>query len=156
MKNDNWFKQFWPWFLIILPLCAVVAGIATFVIAIENKPDMVVDDYYTVGKAINVDLSLLREAQQRGITANIHQIKNVLRIDFTGLKKHSAIRLSLYHPTLANRDLSSMLTADAQGRYHFESKDILKGKWQIRLEPFDLNWRLEKVIYFPSNDIKLQ
>ena len=25
--KKSWFKQFWPWFLIILPMAAVVAGI---------------------------------------------------------------------------------------------------------------------------------
>ncbi|AGH81692.1 hypothetical protein PCNPT3_08770 [Psychromonas sp. CNPT3] len=156
MKNDNWFKQFWPWFLIILPLCAVVASISTFVIATNNQPDMVVDDYYTVGKAINVDLSLLKEAKKRGIEATVTQTENQLSVSFVGLKEYSAILFSLHHPTIAQRDHVTMLTADAQGRYHFESEKVLTGKWRLRIEPFDKSWRLEKTIYLPSKNILMQ
>lgn len=44
MKSQNlgkpWFKQFWPWFIISIPACGVIAGIATVIIATQNAPHM--------------------------------------------------------------------------------------------------------------------
>ena len=49
---EPWYRQGWPWFLIALPATAVVAGIATLVIAAKTFDGMVVDDYYKEGQAI--------------------------------------------------------------------------------------------------------
>lgn len=37
-NNKPWFKQFWPWFLILLPTCGVVASMATITLAVGNAP----------------------------------------------------------------------------------------------------------------------
>jgi len=157
MQNNNkrWFKQFWPWFLILLPMAAVIAGISTLIIARHNKPDMVMDDYYTQGKAINADFKLLKNAQNLNINALITQNDNELIIHLKGVKDNSAITLSLFHSTLANRDISLALTADSKGDFHFSSELALKGKWQLRIEPFDKSWRLQKTVTFPTHSIRL-
>lgn len=157
MKNNNkkWFKQFWPWFLILLPMAAVIAGIATLIIASHNKPDMVMDDYYTQGKAINADFTLLKNAQNLNISALIRQKDNELIIHLNGVKDSSSITLSLFHTTLADRDTTSALTADGKGDFHFSSDLDLKGKWQLRIEPFDKSWRLQKTVTFPTATINL-
>ncbi|WP_298943002.1 FixH family protein [uncultured Psychromonas sp.] len=153
--KKSWFKQFWPWFLIILPMAAVVAGISTFIIASDNKPDMVVDDYYKTGKAINADLSLLTNAKKLGLSAEVVQQADGLLIKMKGLETNTSISFSLFHSTQSKRDKLSMLTADAEGNYHFETDQPLEGKWSLRLEPFDKKWRLEKKVIFPSEKITL-
>lgn len=158
MKNSNnkaWFKQFWPWFLIILPLCAVIGGISTVIIATKNKPDMVVDDYYAKGKAINKDLTLIKNAQAQNISALITQSDNALIINLTGVQDKSSIHLFLFHSTLSDRDLSQQLTADGNGNYRFRTELPLTGKWQIRIEPFDKSWRLQSTVTLPSASFKL-
>ncbi|TEW53694.1 hypothetical protein E2R68_11085 [Psychromonas sp. RZ22] len=153
--KKTWFKQFWPWFLIILPMAAVVAGITTVFIAVDNKPDMVVDDYYKTGKAINADLSLIKKAKELGISAVVQQQKGELLITLDGLKDHASISLSLYHSTQSKRDKILMLTADGEGKYHFETEKSLTGKWTLRIEPFDKQWRLQKHVQFPTKEILL-
>ena len=148
-KNKSWYKQFWPWFLIILPLCAVAAAISTFIIATDNKPNMVVDDYYQRGKAINADLSLIRAAKKLGINADVQQSDNNLSITLNNVNDKSAITLYLHHATLTKRDLVKVLTADGNGVYLFENDKPLAGKWRIRIEPFDKKWRIEDPIFFP-------
>jgi len=44
-----WYKQFWPWFLIILPLTVVVWTIVTVVIFSQNSVSLVAEDYYKKG-----------------------------------------------------------------------------------------------------------
>lgn len=154
-KQKSWFKQFWPWFLIILPTTAVVGGIATVVIATTNKPEMVVDDYYKTGKAVNADLSLLKKAKELKISGVVTQQENGLLITLTGLKSKASINFSLYHSTQSKRDKALMLTADADGNYHYETEASLTGKWTLRIEPFDKKWRLQKNVQFPTSNIIL-
>lgn len=159
MQNNNnkaWFKQFWPWFLIILPLSAVIGGISTVIIATSNKPDMVVDDYYAKGKAINKDLTLIKNARAKNISAAITQSGNELIINLNGVQDKSSIHLFLFHPTQAKRDLSQLLTADGSGNYRYQSEQLLTGKWQVRIEPFDGSWRLEKSAVLPAENFKLE
>jgi len=37
-QTRHWSKQFWPWFLILLPASAVIAGMVTLTLAIQNAP----------------------------------------------------------------------------------------------------------------------
>ena len=38
-----WYRQFWPWFLISIPLLTVIAGIITLAIALKYPDHLVVD-----------------------------------------------------------------------------------------------------------------
>ena len=51
-----WYRQRWPWLLMLGPAIVVVAGIVTAVIAIETDDGLVTDDYYKRGLAINQTL----------------------------------------------------------------------------------------------------
>lgn len=39
-KTDEkpWYKQFWPWFIMAIPACGVIAGISTVIIASNHAP----------------------------------------------------------------------------------------------------------------------
>lgn len=36
--QKHWSKQFWPWFVILLPTCGVIASLFTIVLAVQNAP----------------------------------------------------------------------------------------------------------------------
>ncbi|MFA9441677.1 hypothetical protein ACDA63_18770 [Uliginosibacterium sp. sgz301328] len=44
LKNDDWYRHRWPWFVLLLLLSAAVAALATVVIANAN-PDTTVPTY---------------------------------------------------------------------------------------------------------------
>jgi len=49
-----WYKQFWPWFLISLPVTVmIVCGVIIYLSISQGNFSMVVDDYYKRGKTIN-------------------------------------------------------------------------------------------------------
>ena len=154
-NTEVWYKQFWPWFLIGLPMIAVVGSINLAITAIENKPHMVVDDYYAEGKTINNDFALLNKAKELNIHASVEQKGTELLITFEGVEDKNSMSFSLYHSTLAERDITDMLTADANGIYHFQSDQDLTGKWRLRIEPFNKKWRLEKIITLPRETFNL-
>lgn len=37
-KPKHWTRQFWPWFLILLPASGVVASMFTITLAVQNAP----------------------------------------------------------------------------------------------------------------------
>ena len=65
-----WYKYPWPWVLILLPLTAVLFGIMMFVLANTYRDDLVADDYYKDGMAINRRLVMDDRARQLNIHAN--------------------------------------------------------------------------------------
>ena len=67
-----WYRQFWPWFLIMLPASVVVASLSTWYIAHRHADDLVVDEYYKDGLAINRQLEKKQRAEAQGITASIN------------------------------------------------------------------------------------
>jgi len=149
-----WYKQFWPWVLIFLPLCAVVASVSTLFIAIDNKPDMVVEDYYKKGKAINVDLSRLDNAYRLALKFTLAVDNNNIKLIQTyGETQSAALRLKFIHRTLKVNDFDLLLTASANGEYSYDLPKPLVGKWTIQLESFDAYWRIQTVDKFPNNEV---
>lgn len=37
-QQKHWSRQFWPWFLILLPASGVVASLFTITLAVQNAP----------------------------------------------------------------------------------------------------------------------
>ncbi|WP_018690809.1 FixH family protein [Algicola sagamiensis] len=154
--NQPWYKQFWPWFVFILPATAVVASISTFIIANLNQPAMVIDDYYKEGKAINLELSKYRKALELGVEFQAQiQPDSISFKPKVAFKDETALTLSFFHPTLEEKDFSILLTANAVGQYQGILEEKLSGHWTIYVEPFDKSWKLKKELYLPT-DSKFQ
>ncbi|MGR7921206.1 FixH family protein [Zobellella denitrificans] len=149
-----WYQQFWPWFLIALPLCAVVASLYTFRIAHMGADSMVVDDYYKKGRAINQDLSELKEAERLGLVAELALQDGQLSLRLQG--EHTdgeAIRIRFSHPTLAEQDLERLLTSSGDGVYRYRPEHpLMEGQWNLQLEAFDGRWRIQRRISLPISD----
>ncbi|EOD53292.1 FixH family protein [Aeromonas molluscorum] len=149
--TQPWYRQFWPWFIIALPATVVVAGIATAIIASKDGVNLVAEDYYKQGKEINQDLSKFDRAQ----ALNVHIALNLQDKELTltpvsgDLVPNQALRLALFHPTLAGRDSDYLLTSDAKGIYRLHLDKPLTGKWHIRVDAFDHEWRLQETVHFP-------
>ncbi|WP_199608619.1 FixH family protein [Flocculibacter collagenilyticus] len=153
-KSPIWYKQFWPWFIIILPLTAVVAGIITLFIALDKSPEMVVDEYYKKGKAINLDLSKYHQAEKMGISMALAISDSELAVNFTKVPRQpiSALKVAFYHPTLANKDFSLLLTSDAHGTYRHQLEQPITGAWDVTLSPHDDVWKLRQRVALPRKD----
>ncbi len=156
MKN-KWYQHSSVWLIILLPLAAVIAGISTVMIAHDNKVDLVAEDYYKTGKAINADLSKLHHALNLGITVSLtmNGDSGIVSITSGDVAPNQALKISFYHATLSGRDFSSMLSADAAGNYRFTFPHQIEGKWAVRVEPFDASWRVQNNVTFPITQVIL-
>lgn len=150
-----WYQEPWAWLVFFLPFSAVVAGISTVIIANTNPDTLVVDDYYKQGKAINQELSKIKQAQKLGMRFGLKFIDNELIIRPTGIdKEFPLLNVNFYHPTLADKDFSLVLTANGHGNFthYFSSDKNLSGKWRITITPFESHWKIQAVITLPQSN----
>ena len=145
--TQPWYRQFWPWFLIALPACVVVAGFSTLYIANRHADDLVVDEYYKDGLAINRQLEKLQLAQDLGIAADLRFEGTSVIVETSGPVDDSGLSLYLSHPLEADRDFRVQLTALAPGFFTARLPDNIEPRWHWRLEaqapPL---WRLDGVV----------
>ena len=140
-----WYRQFWPWFLIALPGAAVVAGIATLLIAMHDPDGLVADDYYREGLAINKVIDRDRKALALGLSGQLslvgpHELRVVLGGEHRGYKN---LTLRFLHPTRAHRDASVVLKSTGEaGVFRGDRPQLAAGKYYVMLECKEGGWRL--------------
>lgn len=150
----HWYQHFWPWFLIVLPLCAVAASLYTFYLASSGADSMVVDDYYKKGRAYNKDLTELKRAVEMKMLAKLSYQDEQVAISLVGAQKAGeAIKVSFTHPTLEKEDHLLIMTADGSGMYRQRlDVPLIKGNWNLQIEAMDGNWRIQRRISLPIKD----
>jgi len=150
-----WYQQFWPWFLIAVPLSAVIGGLVTLIIAINHTDALVVDDYYKQGLAINRVLARDHKATELGLTALVRfeldsgKIHLQLEADATTKKFDSPLQLQLLHSTRADLDFNTILNTHDHGIYLGNIPHLNAGKWHLVIEPESRAWRLTERVELP-------
>jgi len=151
--KTSWYREPWAWLVFILPFTAVVAGIATYIIANTNPDTYVVGDYYKKGKAINLQVAKVRQAQKLGMRFALKFSDNELLIKPTGIEKtFPLLNVVFYHPTLEKRDFHLALTPDGNGHFREKFDKNITGKWKITITPFDNVWKIQDVISLPQSE----
>jgi len=166
LKNIGkpWYKEPWPWFLMLGPGLVIVGAVFTIWLAVVSNDGLVTDDYYKQGLAVNQLLQRDREASKLGVHADLMRSGQNLRL-LVATRDSAAmpevLRLRLAHPTLNVKDqliemksegagfFGGVLAADVAGRWHVTLEDPagqwrLQGEWQASLdEPLRLNAKAE-------------
>ena len=150
-----WYKQFWPWFLIFFPATAVVAGIATFILAVQSDDGLVNDDYYKAGLAINQTLELKQKAHALNLSANAgwDELTQTITLNLTGelTKPPQRLILQLAHATRANQDQTvTLFLSPDKKNYTGRIKKVKDGSWITILQPEEENWRINGRVKFPN------
>jgi hypothetical protein len=142
-----WFRQFWPWFLIALPASVVVAAVCTAVVASRHADDLVVDDYYKDGLAINRQLEKKQHAAELGISAQLQFSGDTVTAAMSGPVDQPSLRLLLSHPLEADRDFEMSLARVSQGVYRGTLAQTIAPRWHWTLQAAqDNGWRLDGVL----------
>lgn len=142
--TQPWYRQPWPWILISIPFGAVVAGIATLIIAIESPNALVVDDYYKAGLAINQEKDHLRLARDLAVDGFLRADDREISFSFTDASnvRPASLKLRAIHATRAELDNTYTLERVDQDRYRAMWSSLPPGNWYFRLEPDDGKWEL--------------
>ena len=159
MQQDTkpWYKQLWPWILIAIPVVTAIKAVHTIVVMQQHSPDLVVDDYYKAGRAINMQLAKYREAALRNLDAHVLVAGNRAVVRFAeNTVLDGTVHLDFYHPTLAERDFA--LDAERSGELLYVATLPVtpSGKWQLVVSDASKDWKLRATLELTaSNEIKL-
>lgn len=143
--NTPWYKQFWPWFLICLPLTVVIASVITFIIAQGNPPSLVNNNYYKEGLAINTNKQLEENARKLGLSATVSTNSTAITIHLNGAtSQQTQLLVELRHATLEQYDQSLNLVKIANGIYQVPFSLPKQGKWYISIKDPSNAWEIKK------------
>jgi len=138
-----WFREPWPWLIMLGPFVVVVAGLITAAIAFHGADGLVADDYYKQGLAINRVL----EREQRALAMHVHgtawyagQSGRIRLQVVADTVLPAVLTLRLAHPTRAGMDQTVMLRAISPGLYEAALQLPESRHWLFALEGG--NWRL--------------
>lgn len=140
----QWWRQPWPWFLIALPMSAVIGSIITIWLASQNADTLVSDDYYKDGLAIRQVVERDAKAKQLGLSAKLNVQAGALMVNLGGQLPAGtdSLRLQLIHPTQAGQDIALTLKPVGQQEFTVPLPAMPAGRRQLQLEPADRSWRL--------------
>lgn len=144
LTNRPWYKEPWPWLLMSLPATAIVAGLATWLIAFRSDDGLVAQDYYKQGLAINRVLARQERAIQLGLSARLQQEGNTVVLSLMAgreLVPEERLLLQLLNPARAGLDQKIVLQRDGDG-YSGKLEPVRDGRWNIRLEDEGGIWQL--------------
>ena len=126
---EPWYRQFWPWFLMALPASAVAASLATVFIAVTHQDNLVVDDYYKQGLAINQ--SLKQQAAAKALDLSADAIFDPLSDKLT-------------------RDQVIYVQRESANKYVATLQNFKTGKWHLILAPVDAHWQIKANVTLPQ------
>ncbi|OGA01489.1 MAG: hypothetical protein A3H35_08540 [Betaproteobacteria bacterium RIFCSPLOWO2_02_FULL_62_17] len=142
-KPLPWYREPWPWLLMVGPAAVIIAGIATMALAIRSDDGLVAEDYYKRGLAINQVLAREQRARALNIAA---------QVDFAGGKVGVAmsadtvlpptLRLRIVHPTRAGEDRDLLLVAWGGNLYAGELPSLSHEARRLILEDPAGTWRI--------------
>jgi hypothetical protein len=148
-----WYRQFWPWVLIMLPMSVVVASMITLYLAIENPFSVVVDDYYKRGLAINQDLAREHRAQEQGIELDMQLAAHSaqLHVHYVSTKGEipKQLKVQFIHPTLKQRDQTVLMVRTGDRDYSGKIGELVGKQWDLVVEPDDGQWRISTRVSTP-------
>ena len=151
-----WYRQGWPWLLMLMPGLAVVGGVITAYLAISSNNALVVGEYWREGKAINHSLAKEAQAKALGLELSMQQVGSDLRVQLRSMgqaaQSTNPIRVQWIHPTLSGRDRMGIAMPQGHGVYRIADFTWPKeGHWQLMVEDAGGAWRM-KTVWSASSD----
>jgi len=140
-----WFREPMVWMMIGLPLCAVVAGTSTLMIALNSGSTDAVPDVVTRTLQIqNANLDADRRAIELGLSGRltIDAETGAVQVQLDGLESlPPRLKLQLLHAGRASRDLQVPLVR-GNDAWHGRVLNAAGQAWNIELSAEDTSWRV--------------
>ena len=148
--HPPWYRQPWMWLVVGLPLVSVVASLGMVVISVIHRDELVRDDWYKAGRAINQDLHAEMRARELGLAATLTLEPAVPAVSVSiehGDALPAQLQLLLVHSTLSQEDMTVIVTRGADGAWRGALPRLPMGKRHLMLEPMlpeadTARWRL--------------
>lgn len=136
------------WLLLGVPAAAVIMGVVIVTLASSGPTDLVRDDYYKAGLAINADLTAEEAGEALGLEAVLSargpgRMLLVITQEQEPFDPAPELLIELPHPTLAKQDLRFSAPAVAPGRWVALAQRF-EGTRTLLAYPPDGRWRLKR------------
>ncbi|GGP19130.1 FixH family protein [Silvimonas iriomotensis] len=142
-EKRPWYKQPWAWFILLLPVIAIVGCINLIWLAGKHSDGVVADDYTRTGDEVTQVLARDQAAARLGLRATA-------TIDAQGLARielnqpvAGPLQLKLLHPTVARNDQAASLSDQGnhlwQGQLAHPPGAV---RWDVELSDNKNTWRL--------------
>jgi hypothetical protein len=162
-QDIPWYRQFWPWFLMVPPASAVVGGFITAFLA-GGPPAMVIDDFGELAMATERHPERDNQALQLGLSAELEltPLSNdrgseiELRLHGKAAEQGAwprILSLQLIHSTRA--ELDERVTLQLQDDTYRALARHPSGRIYLTVQPTDGSWRLKGVIADGERRVRL-
>lgn len=137
-----WYKQFWPWFVISIPLSSMIVAVFQVYFALNSPRDLVKDNYYKEGLGINQELSKKQLAQDLNIQAmlTIDNVSGDIVLQTSGVNDESLV-LIFSHVASASKDFRVRLNKITEDQYRGSLINTISGNWNMSLES-EQDWQI--------------
>ncbi|HRF12540.1 MAG: putative integral membrane protein linked to a cation pump [Candidatus Accumulibacter phosphatis] len=146
VSSAVWYREPWPWLLMLGPGSVIVAGIFTAYLAVVSSDGLVEDDYYKQGLTVNQRTARDQRAVELGIEAELligadgDRIRALLHSK-EGVLLPETLSMRITHPTRQGFDQQVLLHSEG-GTVYAGAVKPFSGRWHITLEDEGQAWRL--------------
>jgi len=129
---EAWYRQRWPWILMAGPAAVVVASLFTAWLAWRGSDQVVADDYYKQGLAVNREIARTERATALKLAGELSYegigVGDRVRVRLAGVAPaDTALRVRLVHPARGEDDRVAMLAR--RGPVEGDAIEYV-GEWQ--------------------------
>lgn len=144
---SRWYKNRWPWLLMLMPALAVGVGVAFIWQAIVVSDPLIDEHYYAAGQSINRVIHAGKRAQALGlegkVTFDFSQRHIVVQVNNPhAVPLSPVLSMRLTHPTMPNLDQTIVLSSITQGRYEGVFTVTQAHRWTILVSDPRHEWSL--------------
>jgi len=141
----SWYRQIWPWLLMLPPALSVVGGVAMLFLAIETPSALVVDDYARIEELTSERFDRDREALRLGLRGELEIQREAghVELSLAGSPSYELpdfMILVLRHATNPAADLELSLARDGE-RFSADA-GLDAGIYYVELMNPERTWRL--------------
>jgi len=141
-----WYKQFWPWLVIALPMISVITSTSGAIIAFKGVDPLVSNQWYQDGVEINTFLEKDKQAESLKISAELtHDFHNEIIqviLNSNSVTPNSYLFLELEHPKKLKLDYKCKLKQVSGNIFQGILPQNITGRRYLILYPTDQSWRL--------------
>lgn len=154
-KTKPWYREPWPWFLMLGPFIVVVAAIYTAWLAVTTSDGLVAEDYYRQGLTVDKTIARSELARKLGLVAAMRMTGDRIVVRLSApdgaFAAPAALVLTLSHPTRAGLDQT--LRVERVGNAYLGHLRLpSSGHWLVLVEDDLKSWRLMGNTVLPTPD----
>lgn len=140
-----WYKEVWPWLLMLPPAFSIVGGVTMIYLANSTPSALVVEDYARIEEITSERYDRDRRAAELGLTADLTFSSAPARVEVAldapaSFRAPQTLTLFLRHATdeAADREIQLLRSGDT----YLAATEPLAGRYRVELMPEDRTWRL--------------